>query len=140
MDTRRTVTIDLPEPLLLALGRVARAAGCSPSAYLRAALRSALDRTPGRTRTEEEEILCAVHLAADWLDLQRRLRTLGFVLRRAPEGLLTVHTWPVERALAPLHALGPGEVALTLRFGAGFPADMPRGLPHPRPARLGRAA
>lgn len=140
MDTRRTVSIDLPESLLLALGRAARSAGCSPSTYLRAVLRSALHRTPGRIRSEDEKILRAVYLAADWVELQRRLRAEGFVLRRAPEGLLTVHTWPVERALVPLHALGLGETDLTLRFGAGFPADAPRGMPHALAARHDRAA
>ena len=140
MDTRRTVTIDLPESLLLALGRAARSAGCSPSSYLTALLRGALHRTPGRIRSEEDRILRAVHLAPDWVELQRRLRAEGFVLRRAPEGLLTVHTWPVERALVPLRALGLGETDLTLRFGAGFPADAARGLPHPFAARHDQAA
>ena len=127
MDTRRTVTVDLPEALLLALGAAARAAGCSPSDYLRAVLRGALDRTPARLRPEAEVILHAVNLSADWVELQRRLRAAGFVLRRAPEGGLAVHSWPVERAILPLRGLGRGEADLTLRYGAGFPAD----IPHP---------
>lgn len=140
MDTRRTVTVDLPEALLLALGRAARSAGCSPSDYLRAVLRGALDRTPARLRTEGEDILRAVNLSADWLELQRRLRSAGFVLRRAPEGGLAIHSWPVERALLPLRALGLGEADLTLRYGTGFPADAPRGLRASDTARCGRAA
>ncbi len=126
MDTRRTVTVAMPEALLLALGRAARAAGCSPSDYLCAVLRGALDRTPARLRPEEEVIRRAVNLSADWVELQRRLRAAGFVLRRAPEGGLAVHSWPIERAILPLKALGFGEADLTLRYGTGFPSDAPR--------------
>ena len=140
MDTRRTVTVDLPETLLLALGRAARAAGCSPSDFLRAVLRGALDRSPARLRSEEEEILRAVHLSADWVELQRRLRSAGFVLRRAPEGALAIHSWPIERPLLPLGALGLGEPDLTLRFGNRSPTDAPRGPGHPLAARCDRAA
>ncbi len=125
MDTRRTVTVALPEALLLALGRAARAAGCSPSDYLRAVLRGALDRTAARFRPESEVILCAVELSTDWVELQRRLRAAGFVLRRAPEGGLAVHSWPVERAILPLGALGVGEADLMLRYGSRFPVGAP---------------
>ena len=99
MDRTRTVTIDLPEALLFALGQAARTAGCSPSDYLRATLRAALDRTPARLRAEDEAIRHAVHLARDWLDLQRRLRAAGHVLRLAPEGGLAP---AVAGQLAPL--------------------------------------
>lgn len=137
MDTRRTVTVAMPEVLLLALGSAARAAGCSPSDYLRAVLRGALDRTPARLRSEEEVIQRAVNLSADWVELQRRLRAAGFVLRRAPEGGLAVYSWPIERAILPLKALGLGEADLTLRYGTRFPAEAPRQTavsPIPRPA------
>jgi hypothetical protein len=140
MHTGRAVTIDLPEALLLALGQAARAAGCPPSDYLRAVLRGALDRTPARLRPEEEVIRRAVNLAADWVELQHRLRGAGFVLRRAPDGALAVHSWPVERPLLPLAALGLGEADLTLRFAAGFPADVPRRIAVPGTAWSGRAA
>lgn len=123
MDTRRTVSIDLPDVLLLALGKAARAAGCSPSDYLRAVLRGALDRTPARLRPEGEEVLRAAHLASGWVELQRRLRGTGVVLRRAPEGGLAVHSWPLESALMPLKALGLSEADLVLRYGAAFPAE-----------------
>jgi hypothetical protein len=126
MDTRRTVTVAMPEALLLALGSAARAAGCSPSDFLCAVLRGALDRTPARLRPEEEVIRRAVNLSADWVELQRRLRAAGFVLRRAPEGGLAVHSWPIERAILPLKALGLGEADLTLRYGTRFPPDAPR--------------
>ncbi|MFN6951532.1 MAG: hypothetical protein ACK4NE_02920 [Albidovulum sp.] len=140
MDTRRNVTIDLPETLLLALGRAARAAGCSPSDYLRAALAAALEPRPARPVSAEGRILHAVRLAADWVDLQHRLREAGFVLRRVPGEGLTLHTWPVERAVLPLSALGFGETDLTLRFGVGFPADAPHGAGRCRADRQARAA
>lgn len=140
MDTRRTVTIDLPETLLLALGRAARAAGCSPSDHLRTVLAAVLEEKPARPVSAEGRILQEVRLAADWVDLQHRLRAAGFVLRRVPGGELTLHTWPVERAVLPLAALGFGETDLTLRFGVGFPADAPRGEGRCRADRQARAA
>jgi len=135
MDTRRTVTVDLPEALLLALGQAARAAGCPPSDYLCAVLRGALDRTAARLRPEADRIRLAVDLSDGWVGLQRRLRAAGFVLRRAPEGGLAVHSWPIERPILPLQALGLGEADLTLRFGARFPADLPRPVSLPRDGR-----
>jgi hypothetical protein len=137
MDRHRTVTIDLPEPMLRALGGAARAAGCSPSDFLRAVLRGALDRTPARLRPREEAVLLAAHLARDWVELQGRLRASGFVLRRAPEGVLALHSWPVERPLLRLDATGLGEAELTLRFGAGFPADAAPRRAVPRPGDAG---
>lgn len=140
MDIRRTVTIELPDALLLALGQAARAAGCSPSDYVRAVLRGALDRSPARLRPETEEILQAIHLAQDWVDLQRRLRARGHVLRRTADGGLAVHSWPVERAILPLSAIGLGEADLTLRFGRAFPADVPHASSRPAVMPPGRAA
>lgn len=148
MEPSRTVTIDVPETLLAALGRAAAAAGVGPSEYLRAVLRGALDRSPARLRSREEEIAQLLHLASDWVDLQRRLRAAGFVLRRDRQGELVIHSWPLERPLLPAAGLGLGLAALTLRFGTGFPADaedLPRSaIPSTQPAHLsartGRAA
>lgn len=146
MDHTHIVTIDLPEALLIALGQAARTAGCSPSDYLRATLRTALDRTPVRLRAEDEVIRRAVHLARDWLDLQRRLRGAGYVLRRAPEGGLAVHSWPLDRPIMRVEKLGLSHAGLVLKFRAPFPGDLRQGLPRarsgppPAPVRPGRAA
>ncbi|MBC7143078.1 MAG: hypothetical protein H5U18_13140 [Rhodobacteraceae bacterium] len=146
MDHSHAVTIDLPEVLLIALGQAARAAGCSPSEFLRATLRGALDRTPARLRAEDEVIRHASHLARDWLDLQRRLRAAGYVLRRAPEGGLAVHSWPLDRPIMRVEDVGLSLAGLVLKFRAPFPGDVRRGLPdarvvhRPAAPRPGRAA
>lgn len=132
MDHAHTVTIDLPEALLIALGQAARAAGCSPSEFLRATLRGALDRTPARLRAEDEVIRHATHLARDWLDLQRRLRAAGFVLRRAPEGGLAVHSWPRDRPIMRAEDVGLSLAGLVLKFHAPFPGEFRHGLPDAR--------
>ncbi len=146
MDHTHTVTIDLPKALLIALGQAAQATGCSPSDYLRATLRAALDRTPARLRAEDEVIRHAAHLARDWLDLQRRLRGAGYVLRQAPEGGLAVHSWPLDRPIMRVEKLGLSLAGLVLKFRAPFPGDLRQGLPDaeagrmPAPVRSGRAA
>ncbi|MCB2127951.1 MAG: hypothetical protein KDE03_02445 [Rhodobacteraceae bacterium] len=124
MEQDQTVTVSLSVDMLRALGRAAETAGCSPSDYLRAVLRSALDRSPARLRPEDEVICQAIHIARDWLDLQRRLRASGYVLRRAPEGGLAVHSWPLDRPIMRLGDLGHSLAALVLKFRAPFPGDL----------------
>lgn len=146
MDNTHAVTIDLPEALLIALGQAARIAGCSPSDFLRATLHAALDRTPARLRAEDEVIRHAVHLARDWLDLQRRLRGAGYVLRQAPEGGLAVNSWPLDRPIMRVENLGLSLAGLMLKFRASFPGDLRQSLPDVRagpplaPVRPRRAA
>ncbi|WP_347312330.1 hypothetical protein [Defluviimonas sp. SAOS-178_SWC] len=146
MDRTHAVMIDLPEALLIALGQAARNAGCDPSDYVRATLRSALDQTPARLRAEDEVIRHAVHLASDWFDLQRRLRASGYVFRRAPEGGLAIHSWPLDRPLMRIEQLGLSHAGLVLKFRAPFPGDLRHGSSatsakdRAAPVRPGRAA
>ncbi len=85
------IAIDLPETLLRALGQAARAAGVTPSDYLRTTLAAALGgaTTPSATDTVQRIIAAA----KDWLDLQRRLRGAGYVLRRTEADHLILHDW-----------------------------------------------
>lgn len=134
MAQDRPVTLALDTDMLVALGRAARAAGASPSDYVRACLARALADKAG---SAEAALRLALAQAEGWVDLQGRLRRAGFVLRQGvdggADGGLTVHSWPRERPLMPLSALGISTAALTLRYGAVFP---PSGLPAPlRPAR-----
>ncbi len=118
-----TVTLDLSEDLLLALGRAADRAGPRPTDYLRQLLALALDR-PDRMRGRRDEALrLALGQAADWPDLQRRLRAQGCVLRDDGAGGLNVCSWPLERVLLPVHSLGTTREALVLRLGADLPPD-----------------
>ena len=86
-----SVSLDLPDDVLAALGNAADAAGCQPSDYLHAVLRVILADAPARAGGEEEVIRREIHQSSDWLELQRRLRTRGYVLRRVPDGGLAVH-------------------------------------------------
>lgn len=117
-----SVTLDLPEDLLRALGHGARCAGCRPSDYLLRALTAYLAATADHPATSVRQ---ALDLAHDWLDLQSRLRACGHVLRRGGNAGLVLNSWPLERALMPLAALGYRPEDLVLRFGAAFPADLP---------------
>jgi hypothetical protein len=125
-----TVSLELPDDLLLALGRAARAAGCGPSAYLGAALAAALER-PERF-VAAERVGQALSRAKCWLDLQRRLRAEGFVLRLiGEEERLWLCLWPENRPLFEAGDLGVDLAGLCLRFRADFPG---RGLRIPAPA------
>lgn len=116
------IAIDLPETLLRALGQAARAAGVTPSDYLRTTLAAALAGVTTPSATDPVQAIIAT--AEDWLDLQRRLRGAGYVLRRADAGHLVLHDWPLNRPILPLLDLGHSLAALTLRFRAPFPADV----------------
>lgn len=123
MQTPMTVTVDLPPALILALGRAARTAGMTPTDYLSAVLAAALERTPSRPLGPADIVRQAVLAAADWLDLQRRLRRAGYVLRRGAAGELMLHDWPLNRPVLPLADLGHSMAALVLHFHAPFPAE-----------------
>ncbi|MGB5837594.1 MAG: hypothetical protein WBH14_11130 [Albidovulum sp.] len=118
------VALDFSKDLLMALGHAAETAGCSPEAYLRAVLHTALDRSPARIRPEDEVIRRALHLSQTWIELQQRLRKAGYVLRCAPEGGLAIHSWPLNQPIVRLDALGLSQAALVLKFQAGFPGDV----------------
>jgi hypothetical protein len=117
------IAIDLPETLLRSLGQAARAAGVTPSHYLRSALAAALDGAARPAGTDP--VLAIIATAENWLDLQGRLRGAGYVLRRAGADSLMLHDWPLNRPILPLADLGHSLAALTLRFRAPFPADVP---------------
>ncbi len=125
------VALDLPVPLILALGQAARDAGVTPTDFVILALTDALhDRgqAPGDATAGVRQALC---LASDWLDLQRRLRQAGHVLRRHRDGGLYLHDWPFDRPVLPLSDLGYTLAGLTLRFAAPFPGE-PVEAPLPR--------
>lgn len=131
-----TVAIELPPALILALGRAAHAAGMPATDYLAAVLATALDRTSMRPLGPAEIVRQAVMTAADWLDLQYRLRRAGYVLRRDEAGNLMLHDWPFNRPLLPMADLGHCMAALVLQFQAAFPGEtctQPAGQPAARP-------
>lgn len=123
MTQHHSVSVDLPEDVLAALGTAADAAGCRPCDYLNAVLRVVLTDAPCRVSGQDAVIRTAIYRAADWLDLQRRLRASGHVLRRGPDGGLLVHSWPRGRAILRIEDLGYSLAGLVLKFGAAFPGD-----------------
>jgi len=115
------VSLDLPSDLLCALGHAAERVRCAPSDYVWRVLAAHVGTTPaGPAASVGEALACA----SDWLDLQRRLRAGGHVLRQR-DGALMLMSWPLERFLVPLAALGHRTEDLVLRFGAPFPTDLP---------------
>lgn len=133
------VELDLPAALLLALGRAARDAGVRPSDYVAAVLAAALDRAGPCCPGAADLVRQAVLSAADWLDLQSRLRRAGYVLRRDPAGDLILHDWPLNRPLLPMAELGLSMAALVLQFRAPFPAEVFT-APAPQPLARRHAA
>ena len=137
MQRDRLVSLRLSDDLLLALGRTARLRGMAVPDLVRALL------TRGTGDSAEVlpdlpvrgPIAAEFAAAADWVDLQSRLRRHGYVLRPSVDGGLAVHDWPGDRLLVALSRLGQDEAALTLRFRAPFP-----GRVLPTLADKGRAA
>lgn len=131
-----SISVDLPDDLLLALGRASGQAGCQPAEYLRAALGRALLR-PG-VFDLAERVNESVAFARDWIDLQRRLRSEGFVLRLlGADEVLWLCSWPENHRLCQAADAGVDLAGLCLRFRADFPG---RGLhiakPVPVPKRV----
>lgn len=117
------VLVDLPDDLLLALGRAARTVHCSPSDYLKAALSAALDRTADHAGPSPAGIALALALSRDWVDLQSRLRAQGLVLRlRSAEFWLC--DWPFNNPLLPAAEAGLALADLVARFRAPFPGAL----------------
>lgn len=123
----RLVTFRLSDDLIAALTSAARAAGRAPADMIR----EALSRTFVEEADEDGGIPAAVmttfRAAADWVDLQTRLRRLGFVLRLDGTGKLALHGWPKERRIMPVESLGHTLATLSLRFHAPFPGGPPSG-------------
>ncbi len=140
MPGDRSVTIRIPEPLLAAAIRAARAGEMTAAEFIRTALAERLAELDSDGQRDPVGVIRRAlrrqfSQASDWLDLQRRLRAEGFVLREA-EGDLWLFTWPLERRLVRLERVGPGREDLTLHFRSPFPAH---GNGHGAP-RVGRRA
>ncbi len=132
MTRYQSVSLDLSDAVLAALGDAADAAGCGPSDYLRTVLTSALSGDPARQRREEEAIRRALHLARGWPDLRRRLRAAGYTLRPGPDGGLSIDRWPRGGAVLDTADLGYSLAGLVLRFGAAYPHSAGRRFALPR--------
>ncbi|MCB2109388.1 MAG: hypothetical protein H6895_04320 [Defluviimonas sp.] len=124
MQNAITVTLDFPEEMLLRLGRAADAVGLTASSYVHASVEAMLEGRAGAPATRAETVDLAIRQAGSWLELQRRLRRAGVVLRLAGDGQLMLHDWPRNRPILPLAGLGHSLASLVLAFGAPFPTDV----------------
>lgn len=129
MTLHRLVSLRLPDNVIDALGRAARVQGRSPADVVRALLEAALagaEPQPAQmTGARFALVNSALAAARGWLDLQTRLRAAGFVLRLSEAGTLSLNSWPADRALMPIEALGHSLPALCIRFRAPFPGAVP---------------
>ncbi|MDP2061498.1 MAG: CopG family transcriptional regulator [Phaeovulum sp.] len=136
MTQHRLVSLRLPDNVIDALDRAARMQGRSPADVVRALLEAALSAAPLPERMRGGSlalVLAALGAARGWLDLQTRLRMAGFVLRLSEAGVLTLNSWPANRALMPIEALGTSLPALCIRFRAPFPGAVPARATSTRP-------
>ncbi|MDD8023176.1 MAG: hypothetical protein PHX82_08725 [Paracoccaceae bacterium] len=130
MTQHRLVTLRLHHDFIAAIESAARAQQLNPAEVIRNILFDALMRAPApRTPTSPARGLLAVRQVLDaadgWLDLQRRLRHDGFVLRLAGDRL-AVHEWPSDHFVIWLDEIGQTLAGLSLRFCAPFPGALPR--------------
>mgnify|MGYP002078730129 CR=1 FL=1 len=137
MSKDRTVTLRIPEALLAAALNAARREEMTTPDFIRAAIADRVAEFGGPARDPLAALrrrLRRDFAAADgWVDLQRRLRGQGLVLRAREAGEVWLHTWPVERRLVPLARLGTTREELVVLYRAPFPADG-REAPKPKPA------
>jgi hypothetical protein len=138
MTQDRLVTLSLPAHTLAEIGRAARCSGCSPTDYVRAAIEAALRPVRG----QPDGIFAVRALfdeATSWLELQRHLRHVGYVMRQDDDGSVHLHSWPANQRVLPIGDIGYDLAALVLRFRAPFPGDTGR-RPAVPPHTQGRAA
>ena len=133
MEQQRLISIKLPLSLIAALERAAHAGEVSPAEVIRAALKASFPSQRGgagddaQARADLGAVRAALTEAQGWLDLQGRLRALGYVLRVDGEGLMLC-TWPIEAQILPLTVLGTDLPTLAFRFRAPFPGMVPRAI------------
>lgn len=150
----RLVTLRLSADLIAALELEAHRREISPAQMIRLAIvetvrrRAPASRAPVAEGTGAEGgtgtaappsnyaprpslIAATFDAASDWLDLQRRLRTEGLVLRLheeswSAESRVALHDWPSDRFVIWLDETGQSLGELMMRFRAPFPGGMRR--------------
>ena len=136
MSKDRTVTLRIPEALLAAALNAARREEMTTPDFIRAAIADRVAEVGGPARDPlaalRRRLRRDLGAARGWVDLQRRLRGQGLVLRARDEGEVWLHTWPVERRLVPLSRLGTTREELVVLYRSPFPADG-REAPRPKP-------
>ena len=137
MTQDRLVTLRLSTNLIATIEAEARRREISAAQMIRLALADGLRRRGpddpprgGNYLSRPSLIAATFDAASDWLDLQRRLRAEGLVLRQSDESWgaearIALHDWPGNHFLMWLDETGQSLAELTMRFRAPFP-DPPR--------------
>jgi hypothetical protein len=122
-DTIQPALRDTHQPALRDAGQPALQAAVDPvpTSTPRLSAEAAELRLTRATRAIAGELAPEFTAALNWLDLQRRLRARGFVLRLDGAGALYLHVWPSDRRLLPVEALDHSLESLSLHFRAVFP-------------------
>ncbi|MCY1128126.1 hypothetical protein OU426_14775 [Frigidibacter sp. RF13] len=139
MAEHARIYIDLPKELLLLCGQSARRAGLGAADYVASVLAEANGLQAAVELPAGARIRLAAREAADWFDLQHRLRAVGFVLRLSSDDRLMLCLWPEDWPLMPASAVGFDFADLALRFRADFPGRLAGPLPPAGPTMPGRS-
>jgi len=126
----KTISLRLPDGMLQAAMQLAGRRDVSLGQVIREAVNSELRRA-ARAKTSEsmdERLLAPLRAllaedlghASTWQDLDKRLRSRGYVLAEAGGGLV-LRSWPEGRRICKASELGYSHNTLARRFGAGFP-------------------
>jgi len=129
MNETPRINLSLPRTQLDSAGRTAVKRRQNSAEFIAGAQQSATAqererRITSATRTIAADLAAEFDAAVNWLDLQRRLRARGFVLRLDGAGGLYLHVWPSDRRLLPVEALDHSLESLSLHFRAVFPGAM----------------
>ena len=141
MTQNRRINLTLLRPLLDTATRLAAERRQNLGAFLQGAIQSATEqererRITSATRTIAADLAAEFDGASNWLDLQRRLRSRGFVLRLDAAGGLYLHVWPSDRRLLPIEAMDHSLESLSQHFRAVFPgASAHKWVARPRQGR-----
>ncbi|MBZ4023173.1 hypothetical protein CKO11_11970 [Rhodobacter sp. TJ_12] len=126
MTQNRLVTLRLPTDLIAKIEVAARLHEETPAELIRRALSEALEEVPSAVHKSELAALSnAFENAQGWLDLQAKLRKIGFVLRLEEERL-GLHEWPSDRFVLWVEEIGHSLAELMLQFRAPFPGALTR--------------
>ena len=126
MTQHRLVTLRLPTDLIAKIEATARLQEETPAELIRRCLEAALREVPAAVPKSDMAVISqAFETAQGWLDLQAKLRKVGFVLRLDGERL-GLHEWPSDRFVLWIEEIGHSLTELMVQYRAPFPGALTR--------------